>query len=189
MVGSAGRTDLLGPDLTDRLTRDQFRSLRRLSALPDTVAVLPTHGAGSFCGAGPAPKERTSTMADERIRNRALAAADETSFVRQQLTGLLAYPAYYGHMAPINRSGPTLIRHAARPPGLAPEAFAARIDAGAWAVDARWRGQFARAHIAGSLNVELDDWPRMTVEPSSGPSTVAVVPMSTMFVAYTAPWK
>jgi hypothetical protein len=31
--------------------------------------------------------------------------------------------------------------------------------------------------------VEVDDWPRMTVEPSSGPSTVAVVPMSMMLVA------
>lgn len=49
MVGSAGRTDLLGPEMTERLTRDQYGSLRRLAALPDDAQVLPTHGAGSFC--------------------------------------------------------------------------------------------------------------------------------------------
>src|SRR2546426_462352 len=52
MVGSAGRTDLLGADITDELTRDQYRTLRRLASLPDDVQVLPTHGAGSFCGPG-----------------------------------------------------------------------------------------------------------------------------------------
>src|SRR5438477_188618 len=83
-VGGAGRTDLLGPALTDRLTRDQFRSLRRLAALPDAVAVLPTHGAGSFCGTGTAPRERTSTLSEERVRNPALAAPDEDTFVRLQ---------------------------------------------------------------------------------------------------------
>jgi hypothetical protein len=31
--------------------------------------------------------------------------------------------------------------------------------------------------------VEFEDWPRMTVDPSSGPSTIAVVPMSITFVA------
>jgi glyoxylase-like metal-dependent hydrolase (beta-lactamase superfamily II) len=51
IVGSAGRTDLLGADFTDELTRAQFRSLQRLAGLPRTVRLLPTHGAGSFCTA------------------------------------------------------------------------------------------------------------------------------------------
>ncbi|HEY3210048.1 MAG TPA: rhodanese-like domain-containing protein [Actinomycetota bacterium] len=157
MVGSAGRTDLLGPELTDELTRAQFRTLRRLASLPDDVQVLPTHGAGSFCGTGPAPKERTSTMGQERIHNRALAAADEDVFVRQQLSGLLAYPTYYRYMGPINRSGPRLLRDYPRPRGLSPEEVAARMESGVWVLDGRWRVQFARAHITGSLNVELDE--------------------------------
>ena len=53
LVGSVGRTDLLGPALTDALTRDQQRSLQRLAELPASTKVLPTHGAGSFCSAGP----------------------------------------------------------------------------------------------------------------------------------------
>src|SRR6266540_2185263 len=49
LVGSAGRTDLLGPELAGELTKAQFASIRKLGALPDEVEVLPTHGAGSFC--------------------------------------------------------------------------------------------------------------------------------------------
>ena len=48
MVEGAGRTDLLGPDRTDELTRAQYRTLQRLARLTDEVRVLPTHGAGSF---------------------------------------------------------------------------------------------------------------------------------------------
>jgi hydroxyacylglutathione hydrolase len=157
MVGGAGRTDLVGPEVTDELTRAQFRTLRRLASLPDDVQVLPTHGAGSFCGVGPAPKERTSTMGEERGRNAALNAPDEDAFVRQQLSGLLAYPTYYRSMAAINRSGPRLLRDYARPQGLSPAEVATRRDAGVWVVDGRWRVQFARAHIPGSFNVELDE--------------------------------
>ena len=156
MVGGAGRTDLVEPELTEPLTRAQFGSLRRLASLPDEVQVLPTHGAGSFCGTGPAPKERTSTIGHERSHNRAL-AADEEAFVRQQLSGLSAYPTYYQDMAAINRAGPSLLREYAGPPGLSPEDFAARMEAGTGVVDGRWRVQFARGHIPGSLNVEVDE--------------------------------
>ncbi len=163
MVGGAGRTDLLGPAFTDGLTRDQFRSLRRLAALPDAVAVLPTHGAGSFCGTGPAPRERTSTLSEERVRNPALAAPDEETFVRMQLSGLLAYPAYYRSMAPINRAGPAVLGDLMprlsklRLSKLSPEQLERAMAGGVAVVDARWRVQFARAHVPGSINVELDD--------------------------------
>jgi glyoxylase-like metal-dependent hydrolase (beta-lactamase superfamily II)/rhodanese-related sulfurtransferase len=157
MVGGAGRTDLVGPEHTDALTRAQFRSVRRLASLPDDVQVLPTHGAGSFCGAGPLPKERTSTMGHERAHNPALAASDEEEFVRRQLSGLLAYPTYYSSMAEINRSGPRLVRDLPKPHGLAPAEVASRLDSGIWVVDSRWRIQFARAHIPRSVNVELEE--------------------------------
>ena len=157
MVGGAGRTDLLGPDQTDSLTRAQFKTMGRLAGLPDDVLVLPTHGAGSFCGAGPSPRERTSTVAVERGRNRALAVTEEAEFVRQQLSGLLAYPAYYANMAPINRAGPKLLADMARPRALSADEAASKQAAGATVVDARFRVPFARAHIPGSINVELQD--------------------------------
>jgi hypothetical protein len=44
IVGSAARTDLLGAARAEELTRAQFASLRRLSALPTETAVWPTQG-------------------------------------------------------------------------------------------------------------------------------------------------
>ena len=49
LFGSAGRTDLSGESQTVPLARRQYRTLHRLGRLPDEVAVLPTHGFGSFC--------------------------------------------------------------------------------------------------------------------------------------------
>ena len=48
LVGSSGRTDLLGDEHTHALTRAQYHTLKRLAALPAATRVLPTHGAGSF---------------------------------------------------------------------------------------------------------------------------------------------
>ena len=133
MVGGAGRTDLMGEELADGLTRAQYRTLRRLADLPDAVRVLPTHGAGSFCGAaGPARRERVSTLGEERRQNVALAAPDEDTFVRDQLSSLLAYPAYYRHMAPINRAGPTVLGGPRVLRVLDPDAVSRRMESGAW---------------------------------------------------------
>src|SRR4051794_22323283 len=105
MVGGAGRTDLLGADRADELTRKQCASLRRLLSLDPDTPILPTHGAGSFCAA-PTAGAVTSTLGAERLTNPALdLLADEEAFVRARLEGLPRYPAYYRFMAPVNRSG------------------------------------------------------------------------------------
>jgi hydroxyacylglutathione hydrolase len=53
LFGAAGRTDLAGTGLTDRLARAQWASIRRLAGrLPVDATVHPTHGFGSFCAAG-----------------------------------------------------------------------------------------------------------------------------------------
>ncbi|HEV8622408.1 MAG TPA: rhodanese-like domain-containing protein [Actinomycetota bacterium] len=159
IVGSAGRTDLLGPEATLELTRAQRHSLNRLSALPDQTLVLPTHGAGSFCSSSPPGEERTSTIGRERASNPALADGemDEGTFVERRLAGLLAYPSYYSHIAPINRAGPRVFGDVPVPRGLAPSQVAERIEAGAWVVDGGERRAFAAGHIPGSIAIELDD--------------------------------
>ena len=68
IVGGAARTDLVGADRTEELTRLQYRSLQRLRRLPDATKVWPTHGAGSFCSA-PRGAERTSTIGQEKSSN------------------------------------------------------------------------------------------------------------------------
>jgi glyoxylase-like metal-dependent hydrolase (beta-lactamase superfamily II)/rhodanese-related sulfurtransferase len=157
LVAGAGRTDLLGPDRTDELTRRQFRSIRRLAELPDAVRVLPTHGAGSFCVAGPPPEQRVSTIGAERQENRALGAASEDVFVKQQLDGLLAFPTYYRQMAPMNRAGPDPVEAVIQPVALSPSQVEQLVAEGAQVVDGRGRAEFAAAHLPGSINIELDD--------------------------------
>ena len=62
MVGTVGRTDLLGPEPREDLARQLFRAMRdEILTLPDDLAVYPTHGAGSFCSA-PGATERTTTI-------------------------------------------------------------------------------------------------------------------------------
>ncbi|MFP5342208.1 MAG: MBL fold metallo-hydrolase [Candidatus Limnocylindria bacterium] len=157
MVGSAGRTDLLGKDATDELTAAQFRSLRALAALPDDTAVLPTHGPGSFCGAAPTDRGRTSTIAAERAWNPLLAIDDEATFRATVLASYTPYPAYYAAMAPMNRAGPALLGGLPRPPALDPAGLRKAIAGGARLVDARDRDAVARGHIPGALAVELSD--------------------------------
>ncbi|MFK0252400.1 rhodanese-like domain-containing protein [Streptomyces sp. NPDC090445] len=157
LVGTAGRTDLSGPDHTEELARAQYRSLRRLALLPDTTRILPTHGAGSSCSAGPAAADRTTTLGAERRTNPALTAADEEEFVSGRMAGLPPYPAYYHHMAPVNRSGPPVLGGlpALRP--LTPAAVEGLAGGGAQIVDGRDRASFAAGHLPGSICEELDD--------------------------------
>jgi hydroxyacylglutathione hydrolase len=155
MVGACGRTDLISPELTDDLTRRQYRSAHRIAAFGDPTAVAPTHGAGSFCAAGAAGAETWTTVGKERARNPAFLARDEDDFVRGQLAALLAYPAYYAQMADLNRLG--VAGWEARPPAsLSPDALAELMARGTAVVDGRPRHDFAAGHIAGSVNIELD---------------------------------
>jgi len=105
LVGAVGRTDLISPEQTEALTRQQYRSAHKIGSLPEPVVVGPTHGGGSFCTSSPASDETWTTVGQEKRRNPALLAADEASFIRQQLEGLGPYPAYYAEMGPINRDG------------------------------------------------------------------------------------
>jgi hydroxyacylglutathione hydrolase len=155
LYGAVGRTDLIGLDQTERLTRAQYRSVRRLAAeLPDEVAVYPTHGFGSFCSATPTAGT-SSTIGTERQFNVAL-RTDEAAFVAELIAGLNAYPRYYAHMGPANRRGPRAA-DLTRPAPADPAELRRRIDAGEWIVDLRERRAFAHAHVSGTISVELGD--------------------------------
>lgn len=154
LVGSAGRSDLLGDELAPQLARLQHGSLQRLATLPDDVGVYPTHGEGSFCTASGAGRS-TSTIGREKAENPLYRIPDADAFVSAQLGGLTPYPAYYPYMAPINRRGPTAF---ATPdvPELGPDDFA-RLLNGADVIDGRSRYAFAAGHIPGSIGVELGE--------------------------------
>lgn len=153
LVGSAARTDLLGPDRTEELARRQYRSLQRLALLDDDVAVWPTHGAGSFCSAPPGP-ERTSTIGTERATNALLRAPSEDAFVRQLLDSLGSFPPYFLRLGEINRRGPALVEGDALP-SLGVVEAAALQAAGAVVVDVRPISDFAAGHVPGSVSIAL----------------------------------
>ncbi|MFP5218571.1 MAG: MBL fold metallo-hydrolase [Actinomycetes bacterium] len=152
LFGAVGRTDLVDANLTERLTRQQYASVRRLAdELPAHTAVLPTHGFGSFCSATPT-SGNASTVEQQRTQNPAL-TQDEDEFVRELLAGLDAYPAYYAHMGPINLAGPAPVDLS--PPAEADAAdISRRLAAGEWVVDLRERRAFARGHVPGTYSFD-----------------------------------
>ena len=154
LVGAVGRSDLLGPKLTEQLARAQYRSVNKMAnELPDPTIVGPTHGAGSFCSATPVGDTKISTIALEKTHNPALTANDEDSFVTEQLAGYALFPSYYAHMGPLNREG----KASAEPISLSKLAPHQVTDAAATAtvVDLRSGGSFAAGHIPGSVNVPM----------------------------------
>ena len=148
IAGSAARTDLVDPERTEELARAQYRSLRRLAELEDVVAVWPTHGAGSFCSAGPAPGGQSTTIGHERSTNPMMAAPDEDAFVRLLVDSLGTFPPYFLRLSEENRRGPAVL-----PPMLSVEGV--EPDADTLVVDVRPAAAFAAGHPAGALSIPL----------------------------------
>ena len=155
LPGGVARTDLIAPEQTEPLARSLFRVLHeRILALPDEVAVYPTHGGGSFC-ATPGARDRTTTIGRERATNPLLAAPDEDAFVAMLLAQFGSYPTYFRRLREVNRRGPRVYGEF---PDLAPLSVATvellRRD-GAEVVDVRPIEAFAAGHIPDSLSIAL----------------------------------
>jgi glyoxylase-like metal-dependent hydrolase (beta-lactamase superfamily II)/rhodanese-related sulfurtransferase len=156
LLNATGRTDLLGQAMAEDLARAQWRSVRRLlEMLPPETGILPTHGFGSFCSATPNGGEGAgvATIAQERERNPA-AVLGEDEFVVSVLKDPPPIPAYYRHMAPLNRKGP-LEPVFETVPFLDARAVARAVAGPGSVVDLRQRSAFAAAHLPGVLNLEL----------------------------------
>ena len=152
LVGSAGRSDLLGFERADTLARLQYGSVNRLANLGDDVALYPTHGAGSFCITSGA-RSITSTIGEERATNPVLGYEDEDAFVVGQLSGLVPFPSYYAHMGPANVKGMDAVTTFSAATITA--ADWAEMDNGVSVVDARPKADFATGHLPGSMAVEM----------------------------------
>ncbi|MGH8921254.1 MAG: rhodanese-like domain-containing protein, partial [Actinomycetes bacterium] len=158
LVGAVARTDLIAPERTEELARSLWRSLQeRILGLPDSLAVYPTHGAGSFCSA-PAGAERTTTIGAEKAANPLLGAPDEDAFVKLLLDGLGTYPPYFRRLREVNRRGPAV--YGPHPPALAQlgvEEVRRLVDDGARIVDVRPIEAYSAGHIPESLSIQLRD--------------------------------
>ena len=169
MVGTVGRTDLLGPAPRDALTRQLFRALRdEILTLPDDLAVYPTHGAGSFCSA-PGASERTTTIGIERATNPLLSEPDEDAFVAQLTAGFGSFPSYFSRLPEVNRLGPRLYRSTPPLERVDIADLDVLVAGGAVVVDVRPIDAFAAGHLPGALSIELRpvfaSWLGWLVEP------------------------
>lgn len=152
MVGTAGRTDLVSPEMTVPLARAQYRSLQRLMEFPDTTPVWPTHGAGSFCSAG-GSGDRVTTIGAERATNPLLQVDGEDAFVDALLGTLGTFPEYFLRLGVVNKRGPAVLHEQPRlaPPSAA--SVATLIADGAQVIDARQPADYGAGHVPGSLSI------------------------------------
>jgi hydroxyacylglutathione hydrolase len=154
MVGTAGRTDLVSPEMTVPLARAQYRSLQLLMELPEETPVWPTHGAGSFCSSA-SGGERTSTIGREQATNPLLQVAGEDSFVDALLGSLGTFPDYFLRLGEVNLRGPAVLTAAPALPALSLEQVIEFRDEGAQIVDTRRPADYASGHVPGSLSIAL----------------------------------
>ncbi len=156
MVGAIARTDLFGPHLATHLAFQAFRTLHvRLRDLPDDAALYPTHGGGSFCGAGTS-SERTSSMGVERETNPFIKTTELMPFIARALHQG-PYPTYYKLMTPLNRRGAPLIgRRFEPPPPLTADMTDLLLKRGAALIDMRKGRAYDRGHIPGAYCIGFE---------------------------------
>jgi hydroxyacylglutathione hydrolase len=152
LVGHIARVDLLGPKLEEQLARSAYDTLRdRVLALPDYVAVFPTHGGGSSCSAEVAGS-RWTTLGFERLHNHVARSATGgyTAFRSVIAEGLPVAPAYYPNVRALNARGAPI-----GPRGPLP--FLRELSADMVRIDPRPPHLFGVGHRPGALNVVGND--------------------------------
>jgi rhodanese-related sulfurtransferase/glyoxylase-like metal-dependent hydrolase (beta-lactamase superfamily II) len=158
-IGDVGRPDLrasLGWSAND-LGAHLYDSLHnKLLPLPDETLVYPAHGAGSLCGKQ-LSSDTVSTLGDQRRLNYALQPMSKEEFIRLVTADQPDAPPYFTYDAILNaREHRTLesnLEQVLHP--IALEEVLRMGDAGAQILDVRDPAEFAKGHLAGSINIGL----------------------------------
>ena len=142
LIGDAARPDLAIEAAAG--AEGLFRSLRRLTELPDETEVDPGHTGGSLCGAG-LSGDRTSTIGAERRTNVALAIDDPQEFVAHSASIAAPRPPTVERVVALNRG-----------PFLGAQAPLAELPAvQGQLLDVRPVADYAAGYAAGAVNVPL----------------------------------
>jgi hydroxyacylglutathione hydrolase len=158
-IGDVGRPDLrasLGWTANDlgSLLYDSLHD--KLLPLPDETLVYPAHGAGSLCGKS-LSKDTVSTLGEQRRFNYALMPMTKDEFIRLVTADQPDAPPYFVYDAVLNtRERTTLdknLEHVLNPIDLAE--VLKMGDTGAQILDVREPAEYAKGHVAGSINVGL----------------------------------
>jgi glyoxylase-like metal-dependent hydrolase (beta-lactamase superfamily II)/rhodanese-related sulfurtransferase len=158
-IGDVGRPDLMASVgvTASQLAGQLYDSLhRKLLTLPDETLVYPAHGAGSMCGKN-LSSETVSTIGEQKRRNYALKPMSKKEFVRLVTADQPEAPSYFSYDALLNRKKrPTLTRSLKK--SLKPLSLARALTllkAGSVCLDTRDPGDYAGAHLRGSINIGL----------------------------------
>lgn len=157
-IGDVGRPDLanIGDGSTVELARAMYRTIHQtLLELPDSVTVMPAHGAGSSCGKN-LSTELTSTIGEQRATNPSVQPMSEDAFVELVTAGQPAAPAYFSVDAAMNKRVHPLLRSDREVPAMTPQQVRAALDNGVCVLDARPVEDFATGHLRGTVNVGSD---------------------------------
>ena len=156
-IGDVGRPDLLASVgvTAEELAGHLHRSLHeQLLTLPDATKVFPAHGAGSACGKS-LSTETVSTIGEQRETNYAVQPMSVDEFIRVVTEAQPSAPGYFGFDAGLNKADRELLDTSPPQPMSVDEVLAAHAD-GAVIVDTRDSAEFARGHLAGSINVGIE---------------------------------
>ena len=172
-VGDIGRPDLPGEDILNEQVENLYNSLYELlDTLPDYLEVYPAHGQGSLCGKGMSDKPY-STLGYERLANSMLSFPNFDEFKHAILSNLPMRPQSFGMIIKANLDGLSSAKvKKLAGCSLSPIEAESYISSGAVALDLRDAKSFAKAHIPGSINVELSDsstlnWVGVAVPPGA----------------------
>ena len=158
-IGDVGRPDLrasLGWTADD-LGAHLYDSIHnKLLPLPDETLVYPAHGAGSLCGKK-LSSDTVSSLGDQRRLNYALQPMSKEEFIRLVTADQPDAPAYFTYDAILNtRERATLDKNlelVLHPIDL--EEVLRMGDQGAQILDVRDAAEYAKGHLAGSINIGL----------------------------------
>src|SRR5271155_4561225 len=158
-IGDVGRPDLrasLGWSAND-LGAHLYDSLHnKLLPLPDETLVYPAHGAGSLCGKQ-LSSDTVSSLGDQRRLNYALQPMSKEEFIHLVTADQPDAPPYFTYDAILNtRERATLdnnLEHVLHPIEL--DEVLRMGDAGAQILDVRDSAEYAKGHLAGSINIGL----------------------------------
>ena len=158
-IGDVGRPDLrasLGWTADD-LGAHLYDSLHnKLLPLPDETLVYPAHGAGSLCGKK-LSSDTVSSLGDQRRLNYALQPMSKAEFISLVTADQPDAPAYFTFDAILNtRERATLdknLEQVLHPIDL--DEVLRMGDQGAQILDVRDAAEYAKGHLAGSINIGL----------------------------------
>lgn len=158
-IGDVGRPDLrasLGWTAAD-LGAHLYDSLHnKLLPLPDEVLVYPAHGAGSLCGKK-LSSDTVSALGDQRKFNYALQPMTKEQFISLVTADQPDAPPYFTYDAILNTRERATLQHnleqVLQPVEL--NEVLGLGDRGAQFLDVRDPAEYAKGHLAGSINIGL----------------------------------